>query len=68
MTNNKINGHDITMQPCNCIGPQNGEPLCPCMMRGVIKRNGRWIQPEVDLGPVVEDPMATYISPGKRRY
>jgi hypothetical protein len=19
---------------CFCIGPQNGEPLCPCMMRG----------------------------------
>ena len=19
---------------CNCVGPQNGEPKCPCMMRG----------------------------------
>lgn len=39
---------------CNCIGPQNGQPRCPCMMRGVIQRDGRWIQPEVDLGPVVK--------------
>lgn len=37
--------------PCNCVGPQNGEPRCPCQMRKVIKRDGRWIQPEVDLGP-----------------
>lgn len=21
------------MATCNCVGPQNGEPLCPCMMR-----------------------------------
>lgn len=21
------------MRACNCIGPQNGEPLCPCQMR-----------------------------------
>lgn len=38
---------------CNCIGPQNGEPLCPCQMRGVEQRSGRWVVPERDLGPVV---------------
>lgn len=37
---------------CNCIGPQNGQPRCPCMMRNVFQRNGRWIQAEQDLGPV----------------
>lgn len=37
---------------CGCVGPQNGQPRCPCMMRGVIQRNGRWIEPERDLGPV----------------
>ncbi len=37
---------------CACVGPKNGEPLCPCMMRGVRQRNGRWIRPEQDLGPV----------------
>lgn len=39
---------------CFCIGPQNGEPLCPCRMRGVIVRDGRYILPERDLGPVVK--------------
>ena len=44
----------IAVTPCNCIGPQNMEPMCPCKMRAsrIFKRNGRWIQPEVDLGPV----------------
>lgn len=37
--------------PCACIGPQNGEPRCPCMMRSVIERDGRWIERERDLGP-----------------
>lgn len=39
---------------CYCIGPQNGEPLCPCRMRElkIEKRNGRWVEPEKDLGPV----------------
>jgi len=44
---------------CNCIGPQNGEPRCPCMMRGLIQRNGRWIEPEKDLGPVTSRLTAT---------
>lgn len=39
---------------CNCIGPQNGQPYCPCEMKAknVFERNGRWIEPEKDLGPV----------------
>lgn len=37
---------------CGCVGPQNGEPYCPCRMRGVTQRDGRWIEPERDLGPV----------------
>lgn len=40
---------------CLCIGPQNGQPLCPCKMRNVKIRDGRYIQPEVDLGPVPEE-------------
>lgn len=41
------------MHTCNCIGPQNGAPYCPCMMstKGVIVCDGRWIEPERDLGP-----------------
>ena len=50
---NQTEGKTMTsIHACNCIGPQNGEPLCPCMMRGVIKRDGRYIRPEQDLGPV----------------
>jgi hypothetical protein len=36
---------------CGCIGPQNGEPLCPCQMRGVQIRDGRYVRTQ-DLGPV----------------
>lgn len=46
------NENNVTAHSCNCIGPQNGEPLCPCQMKGIIQRNGRWIKPEQDLGPV----------------
>ena len=37
-------------RPCNCIGPQNGDPVCPCQMRGVSVRNGRYVK-VIDLGP-----------------
>lgn len=37
---------------CFCVGPQNGEPMCPCMMRNVERRDGRYVKPEIDLGPI----------------
>jgi hypothetical protein len=31
------------MNGCYCIGPQNGEPLCPCQMRAKkITGDGDW--------------------------
>lgn len=36
---------------CNCMGPQNGEPLCPCRMQSVKVENGRYIE-VIDHGPV----------------
>lgn len=36
---------------CFCRGPQNGQPLCPCAMRDVTIRDGRYVQ-IIDLGPV----------------
>lgn len=36
--------------PCNCMGPQNGQPVCPCQMRGVVILNGRYVR-TTDLGP-----------------
>lgn len=40
---------------CNCIGPQRGQPRCPCGMRGIVARDGRWVQLERDLGPVLPE-------------
>lgn len=36
---------------CHCIGPQDGKPRCPCMMRNVKIENGRYVEKN-DLGPV----------------
>lgn len=38
------------MSACFCMGPQNGEPLCPCAMHGLKIVNGRWVRIE-DFGP-----------------
>lgn len=35
---------------CNCVGPQDGQPVCPCRMRNVRVRDGRYVE-ETDLGP-----------------
>jgi hypothetical protein len=35
---------------CGCIGPQNGEPVCPCQMRCVKVVDGRYVMTR-DLGP-----------------
>lgn len=49
---NKIFTSSDYMWSCNCIGPQHGQPLCPCQMKNVIIRDGRYIRKEKDLGPV----------------
>lgn len=41
------------INPCNCIGPQNGQPVCPCQMKGVTIKDGRYIKIQ-DLGPAHE--------------
>jgi len=58
-----MSSHEITFKysdgrpttVCNCVGPQDGEPKCPCMMTDVIRRDGRWIQKERDLGPIISE-------------
>jgi hypothetical protein len=40
---------------CNCIGPQNGEPLCPCRMGAVKIVNGRYVE-VIDRGPAPLSP------------
>ena len=41
----------IFSHSCNCIGPQNGQPLCPCQMKSVQIIDGRYVMVR-DLGPV----------------
>lgn len=36
---------------CFCVGPQDGNPVCPCRMRGLRQKDGRWIE-VIDHGPV----------------
>ena len=38
---------------CNCVGPQNGEPLCPCQMKDVVIMHGRYTRIQ-DLGAAPE--------------
>lgn len=45
------------MRACNCIGPQNGEPACPCAMRSVRVVDGRYVR-ITDLGPAPTDHVA----------
>ena len=40
---------------CFCVGPQNGQPLCPCRMRGVQVKDGRYVE-IIDHGPVPSNP------------
>ncbi len=41
----------IFSHACNCMGPQNGDPVCPCQMRNVRIIDGRYVMVR-DLGPV----------------
>lgn len=56
-----INGykwlHSTAAYSCNCVGPQDGKPLCPCRMRGVTIQDGRYIE-VIDHGPV-RDPLSS---------
>lgn len=42
---------EVSLRACGCIGPQNGNPKCPCMMQNMRQVNGRWIE-TIDHGPV----------------
>jgi hypothetical protein len=46
-------------QACHCMGKRPGQPLCPCGMRGLVQRDGRWIRPEQDMGPVMPEALGT---------
>lgn len=44
-------GQQSGLTPCACMGPQNGQPLCPCRMKSVQIVDGRYVLPSRDLGP-----------------
>lgn len=48
------------MTACGCIGPQNGEPVCPCQMRGVKVIDGRYVRTQ-DLGPAPDGGMPKHL-------
>lgn len=48
----------VPVESCGCRGPQNGEPVCPCMMRDVRIVDGRYVR-ITDLGPA---PMTSGLS------
>lgn len=41
---------DTSARLCNCVGPQNGEPVCPCRMAYLTIRDGRYVE-VIDHGP-----------------
>lgn len=41
----------VEVKPCFCVGPQDGQPICPCRMRNVQVKDGRYVE-TIDYGPV----------------
>ena len=35
---------------CNCVGPQPGQPVCPCRMPAIKVVDGRYVE-VIDHGP-----------------
>lgn len=42
----------VTATMCACMGPQNGEPLCPCQMRAARAHIGSYTPPAPTNGCV----------------
>lgn len=49
------------MSACFCLGPQPGQPLCPCRMRDVKVINGRYVETK-DLGPAPNGGLPTFMT------
>lgn len=54
MRNNVYTQPNGRTNACGCIGPQNGQPRCPCMKQNMRQVDGRWVE-IIDHGPVKED-------------
>lgn len=33
-----------SVSACACLGPQNGEPRCPCRMRNIVKVDDKYYE------------------------
>lgn len=40
----------VDIKQCFCVGPQNGNPVCPCKMLSLKIVNGRYVE-TIDHGP-----------------
>lgn len=46
-------GNNNQFHSCFCVGPRPGEPVCPCRMRNMVMKDGRWVE-TIDHGPADE--------------
>lgn len=51
----KIGTPSCEVRACFCVGPQNGDPVCPCRMRAVRVVDGRYVE-IIDHGPAEPSP------------
>lgn len=59
-------GMRTEIHSCFCVGPQDGDPVCPCMMKNLIIRNGRYIK-EIDMGPVKQTDLEKIMEKPKKQ-
>jgi len=62
-TNTAGGSSPAPLETCNCVGPQNGQPVCPCQMRHVVIENGRYVLKK-DLGPAPAGAMGSLLRLG----
>ena len=41
--------HALSVQPCNCIGPQLGQSKCPCALRVEMEQASRMVREGVEI-------------------
>jgi len=49
---------DQTTRACHCVGPQDGNPVCPCRMPALRIQHGRYVE-IIDHGPAPAEDIAT---------
>lgn len=58
---------DNNSRSCNCIGPQNGQPFCPCRMSSLVRIPGvGLVQVMVPEKPLLEPPADAEVAQAER--